>query len=121
MSVPRVLILPNGRQCRAATYARAWRTLLAADPHALFPGFAYSAERAESILHAMRGGLSERINAHVPGYGVGRKWDNDYQVRLWRDSRKVRAIQLERIRYYQFETAEANSRFSHLLTSRDDL
>lgn len=115
----RYITLPNGRKCGLGTYARAWAALKRADPAALFPGFAYFPERAESILHAMRGGLSERINRHVTGYGIGRKWDNDYQVRLWRDSRRLRDI-AARIIVRQFETVEARSRFAHLLTDWRD-
>lgn len=113
-----VITLPNTRQCTVGTYARAWKALTHADPSSLWPGFGYWPERAESILHAMRGGLSERINRHIPGYGIGRKWDNDYQVRLWRDSRRLRDI-AARIIVRQFETEEARARFSHLLTDRE--
>lgn len=49
-----------------------------------------------------------------------RKLDCDYQISLWRDSRKVREIATSRVRHYQFETVEARSRFSHLLASYAD-
>lgn len=112
-----VITLPNGRQCGVGRYAQAWRTLKAADPGAPFPGFGHFPERAESILHAMRGGLSARINSHDPNYGRGRKWDNDYQIALYRDSRRLHDI-AQRVRVYQFETVEARSRFSHRLADR---
>lgn len=115
----RYVTLPNGRQCGLGRYVAAWKALKAADPSALFPGFGHFPERAESILCAMRGGLSERINRHIPGYGKGRRWDHDYYVRLWRDSRRLQDM-ARRVRVYQFETNEARSRFAHLLAHRDD-
>ena len=114
-----VITLPNGRAVTAGTYAKAWRTLLREPASARWPGFAHFPETTESILHAMRGMLSEVINRHDRSYGIGRKWDNDYQVRLWRDSRRLQDI-AKRIRVYQFETEEARSRFSHLLSSYTD-
>lgn len=113
------ITLPNTRRVGVGQYAKAWRTLLKADPATLWPGFAYQPERAESIIHAMRGGLSERINSHIAGYGQGRKWDNDWFVSAWRDSRRLRDIE-KRIRVYQFDTQEARSRFSDRLAKRDD-
>jgi hypothetical protein len=117
------ITLPNGRACGIGTYAKAWRTLLAemqrGNKREAFAGFAHTSETAASIISAMRGGLSERINRHDRRYGIGRKWDADYQAALWRDSRRLRDI-AQRIRVYQFETDEARSRFSHLLASRDD-
>jgi hypothetical protein len=64
--------------------------------------------------------LNNKINSHLPSYGKGRKWDSDYQIRLWRDSRRVRDILTIRLRVYQFETVEARSRFGHLLARYDD-
>lgn len=93
-----VITLPNGRQCSVGKYAQAWKALLSAkqldegvrhDARARFPGFAYEPETAESIVHAMRGGLSERINRHIPGYDKGRKWDSGWFFWAWRCSREV--------------------------------
>jgi hypothetical protein len=54
------------------------------------------------------------------GYRQGwRKLDSDYQIALWRDSRRLHDI-AKRIRVYQFETVEARSRFSHLLANHGD-
>jgi hypothetical protein len=114
-----VITLPNGRAISAGTYAKAWRAIKSLPKDASVLGFAYFPEPAESVLHAMRGMLSEVINRHDRSYGIGRKWDNDYQVRLWRDSRRLRDI-ANRIRVYQFETSEARNRFSHLLSRYDD-
>ena len=88
--MPKMYItLPNGRKVGLGVYAKAWRELLKANPKEMVKGFAYFPEQAESILHAMRGGLSERINAKVPGYGVGRKWANEWYFETWRASRML--------------------------------
>jgi hypothetical protein len=122
-----VITLPNGRQCSVGVYAKAWKVLLgwldrdstvSYSERRRFPGFSHEPETAESIVHAMRGGMSERINRHITGYGKGRKWSLDWYYSAWRDSRRLRDI-AKRIRVYQFETYEARSRFSHLLTSMD--
>lgn len=113
------ITLPNTRRVSVGVYAKAWRTLLRANPHETYSGFAYTRETAESILHAMRGGLSERINAHIPGHGCGRKWQQDYQIAAWRDSRRLRDL-AQHIRVYQFETQEARERFGHRLSKHDD-
>lgn len=116
----RVITLPNGRQCSLAVYVKAWRALLEADPEERIAGFSYSSERAADILREMRYGMHDRINRHLPGFGCGRKWKADYQIRLARDAGRLRDI-ARRIRVYQFESSEARSRFSHLLASPDDL
>jgi hypothetical protein len=110
-----IFTLPNGRQCGARVYAKAWRTLKAMHPDTLI-NFGHHAERVDDILAAMRGMLSDVINRHDRTYGVGRKWDNDYQIAMWRDSPRLRDL-AQRIRVYQFESREARSRFSHLLTA----
>ena len=108
--------LPNGKRCALGAYAKAWRALKNMPASALVPGFADFPERAESILCAMRGGLSERINRHDAAHGVGRKWSNEYFIKAWRDSRRLQDI-ARRVRVYQFETHEATSRFGHLLST----
>lgn len=49
----------------------------------------------------------------------GRKDGCDYQMRLWRDKQRLISA-ANRIRIYQFETQEAQERFSHLLSRYDD-
>lgn len=58
--------------------------------------------------------LNERINLKV-GTIKTKKWDNDYQVRLKRDQRRLEDIK-NRIRVYQFETCIVSGKFGHLLT-----
>lgn len=65
------------------------------------------------------GALNRRINSKVSEPPAWRKLDGHYQTCLWRDARRVEKAN-RRVRVYQFETAEARSRFSHLLATRDD-
>lgn len=77
----RYVTLGNGRRVGLASYVAAWRACLAADPaqpirmdlHGL-PG-----STAADVLRQFRDGLHDRINRHIPGYGVGRKWSPDWQ------------------------------------------
>lgn len=59
--------------------------------------------------------LDARINATVRPEFEGRKCDPDYQRRLYRDSRAVRARLTARVCVRQFETPEARARFADLL------
>lgn len=34
---------------------------------------------AREVLAEFRAGMHDRINRHLPGYGVGRKWESDWQ------------------------------------------
>jgi hypothetical protein len=80
------------------------------------------------ILGEFRKGLDERISA---GHGYrsgrwspapprGRKDCPDWFLRAYRDSRRIRAHQAQRVAIHQFETDEARRRFGHLLTPWND-
>jgi len=114
-----VIVLPNGKECSVGVYARAWKALKALPPETCSKGFGHHPERVDYILREMRYALHARINRHIPSFGVGRKWTYDYQLHLLRDSRRLRDI-ANRIRVYQFESAEVCARFSHLLANHDD-
>lgn len=64
--------------------------------------------------------LNRRINAKVCDRPRGRKDCQEYQIALYRDSRRVRDCLARRVIVRQFETAEARQRFSHLLTTEND-
>lgn len=77
---PRYIILGDGKPVTLASYVEAWRYCRAADPATFlrrtpngWPGYAGEA------LAQFRGGLHDRINRHLPGYGTGRKWSDDWQ------------------------------------------
>jgi hypothetical protein len=68
-------------------------------------------------------GLNQKINTYggiLAERGQWRKWDDEYQVRLWRDQRRLWEILNQRYRIYQFETDEVRRRFGHLLACRED-
>jgi len=54
---------------------------------------------------------------HLP---YGRKWENDYQIGAWRDSRRARERVTQRIAVRQFETEDARKRLGHLLSTWED-
>lgn len=68
------------RTVSLANYITAWREVLAASDDAVFneslTGFGPATR--ERVLRQFRAGMHDRINRHVDGYGVGRKWDDDW-------------------------------------------
>jgi len=75
----RVVRLPNGKRVTLAEYLRSWKALRSMEEGAAVSGFSYRTETASSVRRELRKGIDERINQHLPGYGVGRKWDSDWQ------------------------------------------
>lgn len=73
------ITLPNGRMVGLGVYARAWKELQKMEPGELVKGFDYFAAPAREILEKMREGLMDRINRHDRSFGIGRKWDSDWQ------------------------------------------
>lgn len=119
MTVQTLAALPHkGR------YAAAWRRLLdacAVDP-AQIVSLAWNDQRSASDARAeFVACMHRRINKRggIPD-AYGRKDDWFYHDQLWRDQRAISDRTLKRVRVYQFETAEARSRFAHLLSSRED-
>lgn len=76
---PRFIQLPNGRAVTLDAYAKAWKKLRTLNPDTLVSGWSHFPERAGDILRAMSAGLDDRINRHIPGFGIGRKWSEDWQ------------------------------------------
>ena len=74
----RYITLPNGRACGISKYVQAFQVLRDAKPDSQWPGWDYFPRSAASILADMRYGIHDRINRHIPSFGQGRKWDNDY-------------------------------------------
>lgn len=94
--------LPNGRSVRIATYVNAWRVLRAqlgpghSPMHhdSLINGWDHFPTLASDVLRDIRFGLHDRINQHIPGYGVGRKWDSMWQTETMRTARAVNTPRL---------------------------
>lgn len=81
----RYVTLGDGRAIALGSYVAAWRTTLAAPADQRFKGrpsdprgWTGDASR-EDVLREFRDGLTDRINRHIPGYGVGRKWRWEWQ------------------------------------------
>jgi hypothetical protein len=62
-------------------YLRAWKAVLASPAGSEFRYSLCSPWPAsrEVILKEFSEGVHDRINRHIPGYGVGRKWSSDWQ------------------------------------------
>jgi hypothetical protein len=89
MNEVKVIRLPNGKVCTLPTYTRAWKQLKGCDPNAHIAGFGHFPERAHDVLRALRRGMHDRINRHLPWYGKGRKWDEQWQLDTRRASRDL--------------------------------
>lgn len=77
----RYVTLGDKRRVPLGAYVAAWRAVLAAPAdqrtdRSLCERFPST---AGDVLREFRDGLHDRINRHVPGYGVGRKWSADWQ------------------------------------------
>lgn len=82
MPSKRYVVLPNGRRCSLGVYVASWKTILQIvreTPAASIRGFDHFPDEAPRVLRALRLGMHDRINRHLPGFGVGRKWDQDWQ------------------------------------------
>ena len=119
MTMTHIITLPNGNLVSAGRYAKAWSVLTRCPADAVVPGWDHFPTDAASVLRGMREGLHARINRHLPAFGQGRKWQPEYQAGLLRDARRVQDM-ARRIRVYQFETAEVEKRFGHLLARHGD-
>lgn len=72
--------LGDGRVVRLGAYVAAWRKCLTLPPSLhIGPGIDGLGQTAAEALCDLRYGLHDRINRHVPGFGAGRKWSNDWQ------------------------------------------
>ena len=88
----RLVTLPNGPRVSLGVYVASWNGMLdimAQTPDALVKGWDDFPIEAAAIRRDLQCGIHDRINRHIPGYGRGRKWDEDYQTELRRDARRV--------------------------------
>ena len=62
-------------------YVKAWREVKAAPAGTEFRSSlcGWAPETRETILSQFQDGLAGRINRHIPGFGVGRKWASEWQ------------------------------------------
>ena len=114
----RIITLPNGKPCTVGTYVKAWRTILTLAPDCQLPGWGHFPTAAGDILRELRYGMHDRINRHVAGYGVGRKWDDQWQ----RDAaHTARRVNTRRLIVRETECPRwLRPRLAHRLMGRDD-
>lgn len=76
----RYVVLGNGRTIRLSRYVAAWKACLVTPPSTrIGDGISGWGENAGEALEALREGLHDRINRHLPWYRRGRKWHSDWQ------------------------------------------
>lgn len=86
--------LPNGKRVSVAAYVKAWRIIRDADPRREFGAWSHFPESAATIRREMLAGLDARINRHIPGFNIGRKWEPGAYWEAWRLSRAVNSPRL---------------------------
>jgi hypothetical protein len=74
-------------------------------------GWDHFPEKAEVILREIRRGIHDRINRRMPGYGVGRKWDYQWQTDAMRTAMAVNTPRL--VIYRRNLAPEWRERFAH--------
>ena len=75
----RVIVLPNGKAVSLACYTARWKAVKAAPADAEIRGWDHFPTPAADVLRELRFGMHDRVNRRDPAYGVGRKWDADWQ------------------------------------------
>jgi hypothetical protein len=78
MSTIRVIGLPCGRPVSLGEYVRSWRVLKTLPAARLVERWSHFATPAGEILEAIAAGVQDRINRHIPGFGQGRRWSEDW-------------------------------------------
>lgn len=89
-----IVTLPSGRPIPLRMYTRAWKSLKGLPFDALISDWDLFPTKAFDILRELRGGMHDRINRHIPGYGLGRKWSDVWQTEALRTARDVNTPRL---------------------------
>lgn len=105
--------LPNGRSVGLGKYVAAWRKLRKMNPDDQVRGFGYFPEDAAYILREMRFGMHDRINRHIACYGVGRKWDQDWQQHAMQAAHAVNTPRL----VVRWVPPDLRKRLAHRITT----
>lgn len=123
LSNARIIGLPNGHRVRIREYCAGWKWLkiMAENPEIkAVGGFADNVLSPKQTLMVIRQGVHDRINRYVFHYNKGRKWQSEYFWSCKRDQRQLHDNAMQRRIIYRFETAEAQRRFGHLVTTPED-
>ena len=102
------------------TYARVWRAVKSAPARTEYTYSLCSESPAtrEAVLSEFTAGLEDRINRHVRGYGVGRKWSAHWQTEVLRVARAVNTRR--QLVHARDVPPEFRARLAHRLTGPDD-
>lgn len=96
--------IAGGRKVSLGSYVMAWRKAkalkkegkgnmeIAATPCCEYGG------TVDGMLRQISQGVHARINRHIAGYGIGRKWKDDWQWGIERFRRAVESRQALRLR-----------------------
>jgi hypothetical protein len=112
-----------GVACGAVTikgYVDAWRRVLEAPAGKTFKRSLCGMDPAsrEEILREYSFGVHDRINRHIPWFGRGRKWDEDWQRAMLQAAQTVNRPRL----IIDWLPQDLVRRFAHRLRrNRDDL
>jgi len=90
----RYVTLPNGRKVGLGAYVNAWRALRTMPAGQMVRGFDHFPDEAGRTLARFRDGMHDRINRHLPGYGRGRRWSQDWHFAALRTARAVNTPRL---------------------------
>lgn len=114
-----VIHLPaSTKTVRLGQYVQAWKDCKAAPVgteynHGLC---GWSPTTRERILREFEEGMHDRINRHTEGYGVGRKWDSDYQRGMAHAARAVNTARL----IVRYVPADLRKRLAHRLYNEEE-
>lgn len=109
----RVITLGCGRQVRLGAYARAWKRARSAPAGSIFERglTSHFSVTREELLEQFRYGTNDRISQHMPGYGKGRKWDEDWQRSMLQAQWKINTPRL----VLDWLPRDLQTRFAHRL------
>ena len=107
----RYVTLGDGRKISLGRYVAAWKACKTLSPDtAIGRGVSGTGETASEALRRLHAGMHDRINRHIPGYGIGRKWSDDWFWPTWRASRDLNSRVVIR-----WLPSDLKSRFAHRL------
>jgi hypothetical protein len=99
-------------------YVAAWKRVVA-NPNATFKSSltcVFGSFTAAELRREFLFGVNDRINRHVPGYGIGRKWNNQWFLQMYRAAAELNR---PRLRIYWLP-ADLKTRFAHRICTRED-
>lgn len=114
----RVVTLGDGKQVPLGAYVEAWRRVRELEPSASLDRGLCSRDSttAGDVLREFRNGMHDRINRHIPGFGIGRKWSWEWQTET---RRAAHDLNNPRLRFYWLPDW-LRPRFEHRIARHDD-